>query len=83
MLKCVIVSFQAYINVFYASQPYSTTGNVIILYVLIFKSLERSIEDKREFSALSLHFISSCIEILSVNKERKCFQIIKIYQSYI
>ena len=28
------------------SQPYSTTGNVIVLYILIFKFLESSLEDK-------------------------------------
>ena len=30
----------------HASQPYSTTGDSIVLYILIFKSLERSLEDK-------------------------------------
>ena len=28
------------------SQPYSTTGNIIVLYILIFKFFERSLEDK-------------------------------------
>ena len=27
-------------------QPYSTTGNIIVLYILIFKLLEKSLEDK-------------------------------------
>ena len=27
-------------------QPYSTTGNIIVLYILILKFLERSLEDK-------------------------------------
>jgi hypothetical protein len=30
----------------HALQSYSTTGNIIVLYVLIFKFLERSREDK-------------------------------------
>jgi hypothetical protein len=30
----------------YVSHPYSTTGNIIILYILIFKFLERSREDR-------------------------------------
>jgi len=30
-----------------ASQQYSTTGNIIVLYILIFKFLKRSREDKR------------------------------------
>ena len=30
----------------HASQPYSTTGNIIVLYILIFKFLEKSREDK-------------------------------------
>ena len=28
-------------------QPYSTTGNISVLYILTFKLLERSREDKR------------------------------------
>ena len=32
----------------HASQPYSTTGNIIVLYIL--KSLERSREDKRAWT---------------------------------
>ena len=30
----------------YVSHPYSTTGNIIVIYILIFKFLERSREDK-------------------------------------
>ena len=29
----------------HVSQPYSTTGNINVLYILIFKLLERSLED--------------------------------------
>ena len=27
-------------------QPYNTTGSIIVLYILIFKFIERSLEDK-------------------------------------
>ena len=30
----------------HVSQPYSTTGNIIVLYILIFKFLGKSQEDK-------------------------------------
>jgi len=30
----------------HVSQPYSTTDNIIVLYILIFKFLERSLEAK-------------------------------------
>jgi len=31
----------------HVSQPYSTTSNIIVLHILIFKFLEKSREDKR------------------------------------
>ena len=31
---------------YHVLQPYSTTGNIIVLHILIFKFLERSREDK-------------------------------------
>ena len=34
----------------HASHPYSTTGNIIVLYTLVFKFLERSREDKRDWT---------------------------------
>ena len=41
------LSLQSSLNVKdHVSQPYSTTGNIIVLYILILKFLERSREDK-------------------------------------
>ena len=34
----------------HVSQPYSTTGNITVLYILIFKFLERSLKDKSDWS---------------------------------
>ena len=34
----------------HASQPYSTTGNIIVLYILIFKFSERSREEKSDWT---------------------------------
>ena len=42
-----ILSLHSSLNVRdHASHPYSTTGNIIVLYTLIFKFWERSLEDK-------------------------------------
>ena len=33
----------------HVSQPYSTTGDIIVIYILIFKFLEKSLEDKSDW----------------------------------
>ena len=40
----------------HASKPYSTTGNIIILDILIFKFLERSLEDKSVCGLNNINF---------------------------
>ena len=37
----------------HVSQSYSTTGNIIVLYILIFKCFERNREDKRKIRQIS------------------------------
>ena len=57
----------------YSSQPYSTTGNITVLYILIFKFLERSLEDKRVALTNCLRnrfpksFKAFCPRVLSLN----------------
>ena len=47
----------------YVLQPYHTTGNIILLYILIFKFLERSWEDKRVWNDFPFHCCTMFAEL--------------------
>ena len=49
----------------HASQPYSTTGNIIVLYILILEFLERSLDDKNALRYFEVIFFSSFTEFFS------------------
>ena len=48
------------------SQPYITTGNIIVLYILVFIFLERSLEDKTFRTYMILIFYNISINLISI-----------------
>ena len=50
----------------YVPQPYSRAGNVIVLYILIFKLLERSREDKNVWREIDLFIYSLIVWLISM-----------------
>ena len=48
ILFSITLILHSYLNVrHHVSHPYSTTSNIIVLYILIYEFLERNLEDKR------------------------------------
>jgi hypothetical protein len=85
------LSLRSSLNVSYqVSDPYKTTGKIIVLCILIFKFLGSNLEDKRfciewwrAFRNLNLLLISSWIEFWSVNVVPRYLNSIELLSTFI